>query len=104
MKALDVRRAARLDMFEALDRYRSTAGETSARKLAAAFAAALESVATSPHAGSAGLGELLYLPNLRSRQVIRFPYSIFYVGGAEPIPIVRVLHHRRDVASLLELP
>ena len=39
---------------------------------------------------------------LRFRQCKRFPYLVFYVEGAHPIDIWRVLHGSRDIPGWLQ--
>jgi toxin ParE1/3/4 len=43
-------------------------------------------------------GETNYLPGMRS--ALADPYVVFYRVGTDAIEIIRVLHGRRDIASL----
>jgi toxin ParE1/3/4 len=47
---------------------------------------------------------MLGRPGLRSWPIARYPYLVFYREGEQRIEVLRVLHGRRDIASLLDAP
>ena len=98
------RDVARRDMREATIHYARTAGETVAAGFVAALRSALIAIAEQPGEGSPRLGLLLQRPGLRSWPLARYPYLVFYVELEDRIEVQRVLHGRRDAASLLGAP
>ena len=98
------RERAREDMANAVRHYRLEAGEEVALGLVDAINATLVAIATRPAAGSPRYGVMLSIDGLRSRQLGRYPYLVFYVERADWIEIWRVLHARRDIASTLAEP
>ena len=88
-------------MREATIHYRRTAGGGVAAGLVGALHSVLTAIADRPGAGSPLLGLTLNRPGLRSWSLPRYPYLVFYQEFEDRIEVVRVLHGRRDIASLL---
>lgn len=103
-KPVRPRERAREDMANAVRHYRVEAGEAVALGLVEAIHAALTDIAIHPAAGSPRYGVMLGLEGLRSRQPSRYPYLVFYVERPDRIEVWRVLHTRRDIASILAEP
>ena len=95
---------AREDMTNAVRHYRLDAGEEAALGLVGAIDAALAAIGAHPAAGSPRYGVMLSIEGLRSRQLGRYPYLVFYLERADWIEVWRVLHTRRDIASILAEP
>lgn len=95
------RSVARRDMREATIHYSRTAGETVAAGFVAALQSTLIALADQPGAGSPRFGLMLNRPGLRSWPLARYPYLVFYREFEDRIEVLRVLHGRRDIASLL---
>lgn len=89
-------------MREATTYYARTAGAAVATGFVRALQAALTAVAEQPGAGSPRIGLMVNRPGIRGWPLARFPYLIFYREPEDRIEVLRVLHGRRDVASLLD--
>jgi toxin ParE1/3/4 len=103
LKPVSVRRRAEHDLFDAIDHYVDHAPEQ-IEKLLAAIDSAMRSISRSPGLGSPMFAEQLDVPGLRFQPIKGFPYAVFYVELDEELVVVRVLHHARDIASLLDGP
>ncbi len=100
-----VRRArARSDAEGIVDYYRSVSNNAIARDFIARLEQALRAIRLHPAAGSLRYGYDLNLPGLRSWQVKRYPYLVFYFDTPSNIDIWRILHAQRDIASSLHEP
>ena len=95
------RALAQRDIDEAIDYYLQEAGDRVALRFIDAAEAALRLIGQSPAAGSPRYAYELNLPGLRSRQLKRFPYLVFYVEGEDHIDVWRVLHAKRDIPAWL---
>ena len=96
------RAVAQRDIDEAIDYYLQEAGDRVALRFIDAAEATLRSIGQSPAAGSPRYAHELNLPGLRSRQLKRFPYLVFYVEGEDHIDVWRVLHAKRDIPAWLQ--
>ena len=103
-RRIDPRELARGDMRAAARYYRLEAGEDVALGFVAALRAALIAIAEHPGAGSPRYGIELGIAGLRSWPLDRYPYLVFYVELDDRIDVWRVLHGRRDIASMLRAP
>ena len=56
-----------------------------------------------PNAGSNKFGTLLQLPELRTWPLTKFPYSLIYMPNAQGLDIFRLLHHKRDIPTFLNV-
>jgi toxin ParE1/3/4 len=94
--AADWAPAAERDLDEIWDYYAENASPDTAHKLLERIIAAVARVAGHPFHGRARVD---LRPNLRCVRVT--PYIVFYRTTAYGIEVVRVLHERRDLATLL---
>jgi toxin ParE1/3/4 len=62
---------------------------------------AYKQISRHPASGSARYAHELDLPGLRSWQLQRYPYLVFYVEQDSQIDVWRVLHQMRDLPSWL---
>lgn len=91
---------AHCDVEQAIDHY--------AREVALGFVKALEAayrlIAEHPGTGSPRYAHELDLPDLRHRQLERYPYLVFYVERTDHFDVWRVLDARRDIPAWLAEP
>ena len=103
-KAVVPRAQAHRDVDEAIDHYAREAGADVALGFVEALEAAYRWIAEHPRTGSPRYAHELDLPDLRHRQLDRYPYLVFYVEGKDQIDVWRVLDARSDIpAWLVEL-
>lgn len=95
------RRAARLDIEAASDYYLAQAGGAVAAAFLSAIETAFRRIADNPGAGSTYFAHLAGAAGLRSRLLVRYPYVVLYVETDDTIDVVRVLHQRQDIASIM---
>lgn len=100
-KPIRRREAALDDADQAVIYYAREAGLDVALRFIEALGAGYRAAAERPGAGALRLGQQLKMPGLRSRRVARFPYFIFYKEFAEHVEVLRVLHARSDILTLL---
>lgn len=93
------RRRANDDILAAVDYYQNEAGAQVAMEFIDELEASLEKVSIKPTIGSLRYAQLLNLPGLRSSQLKRFPYLIFYREREGRIELERVLHGSRDIPA-----
>lgn len=99
-----LRERARQDVEAAVDWYGRTAGEDVALGFVDALEAALRHVERHPNSGSTRYSVELEIPALRSWQLDRFPYLVFYVERDDHIDVWRVLHGHRDIPAWMRNP
>jgi toxin ParE1/3/4 len=58
-------------------------------------------IGRNPHIGSPRYAELTDIDGLRSLPVKGFGYHVFYIELQSTVAVIRVLHERRDLPSLL---
>jgi toxin ParE1/3/4 len=64
--------------------------------------AAFLSISENPQLGSPRIGEKYHLAGLRSWRLAQFnAWSVYYIDRPEFIDVIRVLHSRRDLRSVL---
>ena len=100
-RSVQLRERAAADIDRAVDYYRSEAGADVGLRFVDAIERAVGQIARSPQSGSLRFAYLLEIPDLRVRQVARFPYLVFYVIGDDVIDVWRVLHTKRDIPSAI---
>lgn len=61
-------------------------------------------IASHPASGSLRYGYEIGLPSLRSVQLKRYPYLIFYLEQTDHIDVWRVLHATTDIPAWLQTP
>jgi len=104
-KRIVPRERANRDIAEAVDYYRSEAGEKAALGFVRALEQAFRHIARHPAAGSPRYAHELDLPGLRSWPLKRYPYLVFFVERDDHVDVWRVLHGERDIpAWMRELP
>jgi toxin ParE1/3/4 len=98
------REQARRDGRAAARYYLSEAGEGVALDFADALRDAFNLIGDAPQIGSPRYAHDLGKPCLRSLQLRRYPYLVFYIERRDHVEILRVLHARRDISSLIQGP
>ena len=98
------RALARRDVEAAIDHYIREAGPDVALGFIDALQAAYRAIADRPAAGSPRYAHELALPGLRSRELKRYPYLVFYIERDDHIDVWRVLHARRDIPAWMQEP
>lgn len=100
MTRVSVRRLAEQDIFAAIDYYVEHAPKVVDRFMKAVDRA-MASIGDSPGIGSPTFAEVLDIPGLRYRAIASFPYAISYQESDHDVSVLRVLHHGRDIMSLI---
>ena len=100
MKPVGVQRLAEQDIFAAIDYYTENAPKVVERFMKAVDRS-MFSIGDSPGIGSPTFAEVLDVPGLRYRAITSFPYAVFYQESDHDIRVLRVLHHGRDIMSLI---
>lgn len=100
MTPVYVQRLTEQDIFEAIDYYSEHAPKVVERFMNAVDRA-MFAIGDSPGIGSPTFAEVLDIPGLRYRAIASFPYAVFYQESDEDIRVLRVLHHGRDIMSLI---
>ena len=101
MKSIRQHRRAQLDILQALDYYRLEAGTKIAESFVLSIEASMDRLSRFPSMGSPHFGLMLNIPGLRTVLTPDFPYTVFYFERDAHVDVVRVLHQRRDIPSLL---
>jgi plasmid stabilization system protein ParE len=100
VKKVSVQRLAEQDVFDAIDYYAENAPRVVERFLGA-FDRTLLTIRRAPGIGSLAFAETLDIAGLRYQTLKSFPYAVFYQELDSEIRVLRVLHHGRDVMSLI---
>jgi len=103
-KPVVLRHLADLDVEATVDYYEREAGEAVAMAFLDRLQTAFRAIAGQPALGSLKYGYDLKLTGLRSWQVKRYPYLVFYFDTPSNIDVWRILHAQRDIASSLHEP
>lgn len=101
MKALGLQTLAKQDILDAIDYYLSQAGTAIAERFVDALDRTMDALQRRPGAGSLAFADALDINDLRFMALKAFPYAIFYQEPGTEINVLRVLHHGRDVMSLI---
>ena len=99
-----LRERARQDVEDAVDHYRTEAGEAVAVRFVDALSLALGHIACHPASGAPRIGQDLDLPGMRSWPLRRFPWLVFYAERADHLDVWRILHAERDLPAWLRAP
>jgi len=92
-------RQAQRDIDQAVDWYLAEAGAETANGFVDAVAGAFATIARQPGIGSQRYADSLAVPGLRTWQIGRYPYVVFYVVHDDAIDVYRVLHASRDIPA-----
>jgi toxin ParE1/3/4 len=98
------REQAYRDTERAIDQYAHEAGPDIALGFVDALEAAYRTISEHPGIGSPRYAHELDLPGLHHRRLVRFPWLVFYVEGADHIDVWRVLDARSDIPAWLDDP
>jgi toxin ParE1/3/4 len=102
VKPVVVQRRAEQDLFDAVGHYASGTASVVDRFLAEVDRV-MALIGRSPHIGSSSFAEQLDVPGLRCQPLKGFPCEAFYLPDDVQVTVIRVLHHARDIASLLDM-
>jgi toxin ParE1/3/4 len=100
VKPVSVQRLAEQDIFAAIDYYIEHAPKVVERFMNAVDRV-MFLIGDSPGIGSPTFAEVLDIPGLRYRAITSFPYAVLYQESDHDIRVLRVLHHGRDIMSLI---
>lgn len=103
-KPVILRERAHLDVDKAVEGYVTDASAGTALAFIDALEGAFRHLGEHPATGSSRYGSELDLIDLRSWNVRRFPYVVFYVESEMRVEVWRVLHTARDIPALLSEP
>ena len=98
------RRLATQDLRDAAARYATEVDAATARQFIDAVEQAFTLISRQPGIGSPRYAVELDWPGLRTLQVERFPYLIFYLEQPDHLEMLRVLHAHRDLPTSLQEP
>lgn len=98
-KPVILRAQAQRDIESAITYYAVEADADVALRFVDNLAQAYRAISSRPATGSPRYAQELDLPGLRSRNVKRFPYTIFYIERVDHIDLWRVLHSQRDIPA-----
>ncbi|RUV95943.1 type II toxin-antitoxin system RelE/ParE family toxin [Mesorhizobium sp. M1A.F.Ca.IN.022.07.1.1] len=104
VKAFIPRALALRDIEDTVDYYAREAGSHVALAYVEDLQTAYKVIANHPASGSLRYSYAIGLPGLRSVQLKRYPYLIFYVEQADHIDVWRVLHAKMDIPAWLQNP
>lgn len=93
------REQANRDVDDAIAYYLGEGGEAVALGMVDALETAYGHISRHPEIGSPRYAHELNLPGLRSWQLARYPYLVFYLERPEHIDVWRVLHGQRDIPA-----
>ncbi|MEQ8440960.1 MAG: type II toxin-antitoxin system RelE/ParE family toxin [Alphaproteobacteria bacterium] len=96
-----IRQSAEWDLERITEFYITESGGAVAARFLDAVARSVQDVSHNPEIGSRRFADLLRMPRLRTWPVAGFPYLIIYVEADDEIAVVKVVHHRRDIPSVL---
>ena len=104
-KPVSERRRAKQDIQDTVDHYLGQGATVAARDFLQALEAAYRLISAHPSSGSPSYVERFGgPPGLRGWALQGFPHVVFYLEDADRVDILRVLHGRRDIPSLLGGP
>ncbi|PVM85066.1 plasmid stabilization protein [Caulobacter radicis] len=96
------RTEAEADVEAAVSWYLSQAGVSTALGFAEALREAYRIISDRSAAGSPRYAYILRRPGLRTWQLKRYPYLIFYFDRDDHVDVWRVLHGQRDIPAGLQ--
>ncbi|MDX8510938.1 type II toxin-antitoxin system RelE/ParE family toxin [Mesorhizobium captivum] len=101
-KAIIPRNLALRDIEDAVDYYAREVGPHVALGYVDDLQSAYQLIARHPASGSLRFGYEIGLPGLRTVQLNRYPYLIFYFEQTDHIDVWRVLHAKMDIPVWLQ--
>jgi toxin ParE1/3/4 len=101
LKGARLRPQASRDREDAVRYYRKVAGPVVAKNLVEMCESALDLIERQPGIGSPVFGNMLGIPELRSRKVAHFPVLWFCFEGDDHGDVIRLLGERQDIATSL---
>ncbi|AZO16894.1 type II toxin-antitoxin system RelE/ParE family toxin [Mesorhizobium sp. M2A.F.Ca.ET.043.05.1.1] len=104
VKPIIPRSLALRDIEDAVDYYAREAGSHVALGYVDDLQNAYKLIVSYPASGSLRFGYEVGLPGLRSLQLKRYPYLIFYFEQTDHIDVWRVLHAKTDIPVWLQNP
>jgi toxin ParE1/3/4 len=96
------RELATQDLLDIAGHYVAEVDAATARRFIDAVEQAFTLISRQPGIGSPRHAVELDWPGLRTLQVERFPYLIFYLEQADHLEVLRVLHTHRDLPTSLQ--
>jgi toxin ParE1/3/4 len=96
------RRLATQDLRDTAAHYATEVDAATARQFIDAVEQAFILISRQPGIGSPRYAVELDWPGLRTLQVERFPYLVFYLEQPDHLEVLRVLHTHRDLPTSLE--
>ncbi len=102
MKPVEFQRLAEQDLFDAIDYYAEHAPQVVARFLDT-IDRTIKKIGRSPGIGSLAFADALDVTGLRYQAIGSFPYAVFYQDLGYEVRVIRVLHHGRNIVSLIGL-
>ncbi|TPM28683.1 type II toxin-antitoxin system RelE/ParE family toxin [Mesorhizobium sp. B2-3-3] len=103
-KPIIPRNLALRDIEDAVDYFAREVGSHVALGYVEDLQSAYKLIASHPASGSLRYGYEIGLPGLRSVQLKRYPYLIFYLEQTDQIDVWRVLHAKTDIPAWLQTP
>ncbi len=100
-RPLILRAQAEQDIEQAVSYYLAEGAEQAALAFVDALENTFKHIARRPAVGSPRYAVELDLPGLRTWQVSRFPYLVFYRELDSQLDVWRVLHAQRDIPALM---
>lgn len=91
-----------VDAEQVVTYYAAEAGIEVAERFVIALADTVARITDRPQSGSTRFAELSGIVGLRSLAVDSFPHLVFYLHDPQGTLLARLLHHRRDIPSLLQ--
>ncbi len=98
------RRLATQDLRDAAAHYATAVDAATARRFIDAVEQTFTLIARRPGIGFPRYAVELDWPGLRTHQVQRFPYLVFYLEQTDHLDVLRVLHAHRDIPASLQDP
>ncbi len=92
---------AEVDVLAALDWYAQEAPPMVV-PLVNALEKAVARIERNPGVGAPRYAHELNIPHLRSWQLKRFPYALFYIEHSSHLDVIRVVHMSRDIPGTLQ--
>ena len=103
VRAFRVHALANQDIHSVINHYIDLQAAKAGTEFLIAIEKAYKFIGRFPDAGSKRLGISVRFPELRTWSLTKFPYSLIYMCDAQGVDIFRLLHHKRDMSSFLNI-